>query len=167
MNVQNRYDDFMAAEGEIGKGEWEEYYDDDSSAVYWYNTVSGESTYANPFETKSGEYGVTDGYGSDVQNEGYDTAEAQTEWAEYYDEESGAPYWYNTTSGETVWTDPNGGDGSGEYGSADAYGSDYNQTEGYGDDYGGGEYQEYFDDASGAPYWYNETTGETVWESPY
>ena len=57
------------------------------------------------------------------------------------------------TTGETVWTDPNGGGGGGggEYGTADAYGSDYNQTEGYGDDYGGGEYQEYFDDASGAP----------------
>ena len=32
-NQTSGYEDFMAAEGETGKGEWEEYYDDDSSAV--------------------------------------------------------------------------------------------------------------------------------------
>jgi hypothetical protein len=31
----------------------------------------------------------------------------------------------------------------------------------------GGEWSEYFDDESGSPYWYNETTGESSYTNPY
>ena len=160
--------DFMAAEGAVGSQEWEEYYDDDAGAPYWYNTTTGESSYANPFETQAGAVGVVDGYGSDMAGaDGYDTAGGAGEWTEYYDEASGVPYWYNATSGETSWTDPNGGGGD-QVGYAEGYGSDYAEgAQGYdtGGD-GGGNYTEYYDEATGAAYWYNDVTGETLWEDP-
>ena len=92
---------------------------------------------------------------------------AQQGWTEYYDEASGVPYWYNATSGETSWTDPNGGGGD-QVGYAEGYGSDYAEgAQGYdtGGD-GGGNYTEYYDEATGAAYWYNDVTGETLWEDP-
>jgi hypothetical protein len=161
---------FMAAEGTVGQQEWQEYYDDDAGAPYWYNMTTGESSYANPFETQAGAVGIVDGYGSDYAGaDGYDTGGGAGEWTEYYDEGSGAPYWYNAVSGETVWTDPNGGnEGAGTYGMADGYGSDYAAgASGYDTGGGGGDYTEYYDEATGAAYWYSETTGETLWESPY
>ena len=148
---------------------------------YWYNTLTQESRYDNPFEAaaadagQAGGYSSAEGYGSEYYGaEGYGTDAANGgdgggEWQEYYDDASGAPYWVSSTTGETVWENPNGGGGGGggDIG-AEGYDDSYYQgAEGYdtaGADGGSGYVQYYGDD--GTPYWFNEATGDTTYEDP-
>ena len=84
---------------------------------------------------------------------------AAGQWAEYWDDANACPYWYNEASGESVYEDPfaaaaeygAGGGGGGSGGGAAA---------------GGGAWTEAYDDANACPYWYNEASGESVYEDP-
>ena len=66
--------------------EWEEYYDDEAQAKYWYNKETGEASWTMPPEVEAEQKGGGKG-----------------EWVSYMDEESGKEYWYNTATGETNW----------------------------------------------------------------
>ena len=75
--------------------------------------------------------------------------EEEHEWDEYFDEDSGYPYWYNLQTGDTVWENPYA----------------VSQQMPPADDEPA-EWEEYFDEAAGLSYWYNPTTQETSWNPP-
>ena len=93
-----------AAGGGAAAGQWAEFYDDANACPYWYNEVSGESVYEDPFAAAA-EYGAGGGGGGS----GGGAAAGGGAWTEYYDDENACPYWYNEASGESVYEDPNGG----------------------------------------------------------
>ena len=87
------------------------------------------------------------------------------EWERHWDDESGTYYWYDYNSGETTLVDPYA-----EYGyeteqapgyQSDAYGEEgyTTQTDATADD----AWEEYFDEETQQPYWYNSVTGESSW----
>jgi hypothetical protein len=86
------------------------------------------------------------------------------EWSEYFDDESGSPYWYNETTGESSYTNPYDAAAADAAIVADGYGAEAYPSEGY-DDAGGGEWSEQYDD-DGNVYWYNNTTGASSYEDP-
>ena len=141
--------DAFIADAQADQAEWEEFYDDDAGCSYWYNHTTGASTYEDPYNPVStpagGGYAEPEAYGSDGYGavsayEGTDEeyGAAGAEWQEYFDEDSGLPYWYSVVTGETAWEDPNGGGagagaGAQDYGGAEGYGSEeYAGAEGYG-----------------------------------
>jgi len=61
-------------------------------------------------------------------------------------------------------------EGGGDDGAEDKGGETKREGEAWDEVKGGGEggiWVESFDDESGAPYWYNEATGETTWSDPH
>ena len=100
--------------------------------------------------------------------------EGGSAFQEFFDEASGLPYWLNLETQETTWEDPGSGyNDGGEY--AAAGGSDeynYDTGGGVGYDTGGGVegaafWEQYVDDGTGLPYWFNPQTQETTWEDPH
>jgi hypothetical protein len=167
--------------------EWVQFFDEENGYPYWYNNITGESSYDKPAvlvaqeeeEAAAGQmveaeadpyasdYGGEEGYNSDYQG-AEAAAGGASEWKEEWDEASGTTYWYNETSGESTYDDPTGG------GDAAAYDSDYAGSANYESDYAGAEvaaggttdWVEYQDESSGAPYWFSESTGESSYERP-
>jgi hypothetical protein len=172
--------------------EWVRFFDEENGYPYWYNNITGESTYDKPAalaaqeeeEAAAGQidregaadpyasdYGGEEGYASDYQGAEAAAGGTAGEWQENWDEASGTKYWYNEASGESTYDDPTGGAAAGE---AAAYDSDYAGSANYESDYGGAEaatagptdWVEYPDEATGEPYWYSESTGESSYERP-
>ena len=70
---------------------WQEYWDEQAQAKYWYNTTTGEASWTPPDDNSS-----TAGGGS-FEGPGDD-------WVSYIDDATGEEYWYNTVTGETSWS---------------------------------------------------------------
>lgn len=100
-------------------------------------------------------YGAAAGYDeSGYDQSGYDQSG--------YDQSGYDQSGYDQSGYDQSGYDQSGYDQSGY----DQSGYGYDQS-GYGAAASGGEWTEYFDDASGLPYWHNATTGDTTWENPY
>mmetsp|Transcript_13839 Transcript_13839/g.15774 ORF Transcript_13839/g.15774 Transcript_13839/m.15774 type:complete len:179 (+) Transcript_13839:2-538(+) len=95
-SVSTSLQEYYEKYGDDGTSGWVECYDNASGSVYWYHTVTGESSWHNPHQRKEPEEGNDCTY----------AASDQAAWEECFDEESGLPYWYNTATGESSWENP-------------------------------------------------------------
>jgi hypothetical protein len=150
-----------------GLGEWEEYFDGESGAPYWYSANTGETRWDDPKLSLEVE-AYADGNGEEVNG-----------FQEYFDEASGLPYWFNVETQETTWDNPAAGVheyAADDTGAVDAYYDpeaagydqyDYAQPAAEGVAADGHEWEQYVDDGTGLPYWFNSTTQETTWDDPY
>lgn len=120
------------ADGLSGVAEWEEYFDEQAQANYWYNNLTGEASWTRPEALDSGS---TRGdhnasfLGDDVSHHGpgasgssvasmngalahansshslpnvSDLDDANA-WVSYIDEDTQQAYWYNIHTGDTSW----------------------------------------------------------------
>lgn len=165
--VEGGVDGFLNAEAENA---WEEHWDDEAGCAYWYNSTTGESSYSNPFGDSAADvalgYSSAEAYQTDYDGAvGYDDAGGTQDWQELFDENSGQSYWYSESTGETVWTNPWEGGGGGGQVTAEGYNDAAYGAEGYSSADAGGWAEAWDDD--GNQYYYNESTGETSYESPW
>jgi hypothetical protein len=93
------------AAGGGGGGDWEEQWDDQAQARYWFNNATQEASWTEP-EGWAAAQQQGDG---EAWGDGYGAAEGAGlgEWVSYLDDESGAEYWVNDATGETTYEDPN------------------------------------------------------------
>ena len=83
-NTDSEYGD-----GSLG---WQEFWDEQAQAKYWYNYSTGEATWTKPEGLEDNDSNSIDSNNVNVDN-----------WVSYVDEETGQEYWYNTATGETSW----------------------------------------------------------------
>ncbi|XP_040392393.1 rho GTPase-activating protein 27 isoform X1 [Cygnus olor] len=97
-----------APEEPRGSGtDWETHMDTDSGHLFYYNPVTGETTWDCPFE--QAEDGVSPA-ASPASSLAHSPQFA--EWGQYVDEASGQAFFYNSVTGETSWDPPHTGDSS-------------------------------------------------------
>ena len=140
-----RQDDAQTA---ASQDDWQQYFDDDGNP-YWFNPMTGESTYDQP------------------------GAQAE-EWTQVYDD-SGNVYWYNQATGASQYEDPYDqqqgayDEGGGAMVQYDEYGQAvepyYDQAQQYAEPDPNGDWAQYQDEA-GNWYWYNQATGESTYDQP-
>lgn len=87
--------------------DWETHMDTDSGHLFYYNPVTGETTWDCPFE--QAEDGVSPA-ASPASSLSHSPQFA--EWGQYVDEASGQAFFYNSVTGETSWDPPHTGDSS-------------------------------------------------------
>ena len=154
---------------------WVEYWDENAQVAYYYNEVSGESSYERPDEQRYGGGGGT------------------VVWQTVYDEGSKSYFYYDHRSGTSTWElgfsfSPGAGGGAGggatqawgesskvefledgDAGYYDEHEEQYagleQQQQGYGDSQQGGydgiaSEWELTQDETGKSWWYNHSTGE-------
>ena len=86
---------------DFGEGSsWQEYWDEQAQAKYWYNNDTGEASWTKPDEQMLLGYGMASEANNQVAIAGMGRAD---EWVSYIDEDTGQEYWYNTRTGETSW----------------------------------------------------------------
>ncbi|CAE7533229.1 unnamed protein product, partial [Symbiodinium microadriaticum] len=71
-------------------GPWQEFWDDEAQAKYWYNNDTGEASWVPPddwSQTSSSSAPINAG-----------------EWVSYIDDVTGQEYWYNNVTGESSWS---------------------------------------------------------------
>ncbi|XP_009882148.1 PREDICTED: rho GTPase-activating protein 27-like [Charadrius vociferus] len=87
--------------------DWETHTDTDSGHLFYYNPVTGETTWDCPFG--QAEDGV-----SPVASPASSLAHSPefSEWEQHMDEASGQAFFYNSVTGETSWDPPHAGDSS-------------------------------------------------------
>ena len=139
---------------------WEEVFDDEGS-MYYFNTVTGETSWELPSPTPQH---AQDGSGV-----------AANGWEEAYDDD-GNLYFYQPATGETAWElpqDPMGSDrDTGTEKAVGGYAMEQ-QHEQHVDEEGKSmvsgtppQWTEHIDEHSGEAYYHNPTTGETSWVKP-
>ncbi|XP_063125247.1 rho GTPase-activating protein 27 isoform X4 [Rattus norvegicus] len=79
---------------------WETHTDAGTGRPYYYNPDTGVTTWESPFEAPEGATSPTTSRASVGSGESL-----ETEWGQYWDEESGRVFFYNPLTGETVWED--------------------------------------------------------------
>ncbi|XP_051894717.1 rho GTPase-activating protein 27-like isoform X2 [Pristis pectinata] len=80
--------------------EWETHTDQASGQPFYYNPVTGETTWDCPFDTPdSREQQAPPSRSSSISI-------PSAEWESHFDEVSGQPYYYNPATGETTWELP-------------------------------------------------------------
>ncbi|KAK7249641.1 hypothetical protein SO694_00004162 [Aureococcus anophagefferens] len=136
------------AQTTASQDDWQQYFDDDGNP-YWFNPMTGESTYDQP------------------------GAQAE-EWTQVYDD-SGNVYWYNQATGASQYEDPYDqqqagyDEGGGAMVQYDEYGQAvepyYDQAQQYAEPDPNGDWAQYQDEA-GNWYWYNQATGESTYDQP-
>ncbi|XP_067168148.1 rho GTPase-activating protein 27 isoform X2 [Apteryx mantelli] len=85
--------------------DWETHTDPDSGHLFYYNPLTGETTWDCPFE--QAEDGVSPA-ASPASSLAHSPESA--EWGQYVDEASGQAFFYNSVTGETSWDPPYTGD---------------------------------------------------------
>ena len=70
---------------------WQEYWDEQAQAKYWYNYNTGEASWTPPDALASSSTVVSS------------RAAMTEEWVSYIDDATGQEYWYNSITGETSW----------------------------------------------------------------
>ncbi|XP_036123947.1 rho GTPase-activating protein 27 isoform X1 [Molossus molossus] len=79
---------------------WETHTDADTGRPYYYNPDTGVTTWESPFEAAEGPASPATSRSSVGSRESL-----ETEWGQYWDEESRRVFFYNTLTGDTVWED--------------------------------------------------------------
>jgi hypothetical protein len=89
------YDSSLDHSNITGQSEspWEEYWDEQAQAKYWFNNVTGEATWTRPDDIR----------GSLSAESSIDDVGRSEDWIAYMDEATGQEYWYNAVTGETSW----------------------------------------------------------------
>uniref|UniRef100_A0A8C8B7A0 Rho GTPase activating protein 27 n=1 Tax=Otus sunia TaxID=257818 RepID=A0A8C8B7A0_9STRI len=111
LNIQELREEAAAAgsapeEPGSSVSDWETHTDTDSGQLFYYNPVTGETTWDCPFGRA--EDGV-----SPVASPASSLAHSPAfpEWEQHVDEGSGQAFFYNSVTGETSWDPPQAGDG--------------------------------------------------------
>ncbi|XP_069337629.1 rho GTPase-activating protein 27 isoform X3 [Eulemur rufifrons] len=79
---------------------WETHTDASTGRPYYYNPDTGVTTWESPFETAEGSASPATSPTSVGSRESL-----ETEWGQYWDEESRRVFFYNALTGETAWED--------------------------------------------------------------
>ncbi|XP_054986971.1 rho GTPase-activating protein 27 isoform X3 [Sorex araneus] len=79
---------------------WETHTDADTGRPYYYNPDTGVTTWESPFEAAEGAASPATSPASVGSHESLNT-----EWGQYWDEESQRVFFYNQLTGETAWED--------------------------------------------------------------
>lgn len=79
---------------------WETHTDADTGRPYYYNPDTGVTTWELPFEAAEGASSPATSPASVDSRESF-----ETEWGQYWDEDSRKVFFYNPLTGETVWED--------------------------------------------------------------
>ncbi|CAJ1954685.1 unnamed protein product [Cylindrotheca closterium] len=169
--------------------------EDGNGQVYYYNTVTNETSWERPRNERDEDRGVdeveqegdkaeADGVdideGDNVMDEdpADDQDELPSDWVEAVDESTGQTYYYNTVTQETAWERPPMASDGQEKDAGDADEAEYStaeddQTDGVVDDSTPttedempADWIEAVDESSGQTYYYNTATQETSWEKP-
>ena len=142
----------------MGASVWDQYFDD-AGVPYFFNTITGESTYDAPASRPQ----------SPPADEHHERA-----WIQQQDD-NGDWYWYNTLTGAAQYEEPPNVNQVQHYDRTQHY--DDQQLVHY-DDYGQAVDPYYADDADQRPdwsqhqdeagnwYWYNAATGESTYDQP-
>jgi hypothetical protein len=77
--------------------EWQEFWDEQAQAKYWYNQNTGEASWTKPDDDSKS---MTTG---SVANSAAASARENGDWISYLDGDTGQEYWYNNKTGETSW----------------------------------------------------------------
>ncbi|XP_059582875.1 rho GTPase-activating protein 27 isoform X3 [Alligator mississippiensis] len=85
--------------------DWETHTDTDSGQLFYYNPVTGETTWDSPFENL--EDGVSP---ATSPSPSLTNSPMLAEWCQHMDEASGQVFFYNSVTGETSWERPQAGD---------------------------------------------------------
>jgi hypothetical protein len=131
----------------LGSGEWQQHVDGESGALYWHNEATGESRWEEASED----------WGSE-QHEGAGTeylALGSGEWQQHVDDESGAQYWHNDATGESRWDEDEAGEGRDGVEHKDEVAAEAAYE---------AAWESCVDEESGAAYWFNAVTHESVWQ---
>lgn len=90
-----------------GGNPWQEYWDEQAQAKYWYNNATGEASWTKPDDQLLLDNGDDQSLAStSLGTSGRVVLAGQaqaSEWVAYIDEGTGQEYWYNTATGETSW----------------------------------------------------------------
>uniref|UniRef100_A0A8C0HNV3 Rho GTPase activating protein 27 n=1 Tax=Buteo japonicus TaxID=224669 RepID=A0A8C0HNV3_9AVES len=111
LNIQELREEAAAtssAPEEAGSSlsDWETHTDTDSGHLFYYNPVTGETTWDCPFgQAEDGVSPVASPASSLPHSPEF------PEWEQYMDEASGQAFFYNSVTGETSWDPPHTGDG--------------------------------------------------------
>lgn len=79
---------------------WETHTDAGTGRPYYYNPDTGVTTWESPFEAAEGAASPATSPASVGSHESL-----ETEWGQYWDEESRRVFFYNPLTGETAWED--------------------------------------------------------------
>ncbi|XP_078501138.1 rho GTPase-activating protein 27 isoform X3 [Lissotriton helveticus] len=79
--------------------EWETHTDQDSGKLFYYNSLTGETTWESPFYQ-------TDDPVNSPNSVISEASPIESEWDRYFDEPTGRFFFYNSSTGETSWQPP-------------------------------------------------------------
>jgi len=156
---------------------WVKYVDAESGYPYFYNAHSGETRWDPPPASANNATAVSQPQPSApaAATPAYEVAplvavaaRLQT-WDKLVDPTTGQPYFHNRATGETTWTPPEGYQVDDPHPAAAPSGQNVAQPaapQAPVAETAASGWAELFDGAHGLPYWYNGTTGESVWEKP-
>ncbi len=92
-----------------GGAVWQEFWDEQAQAKYWYNSHTGEASWTQPSggSAKSGGSAAPaaagGGGGQGSARAPGSARDNPKDWVSYVDEATGQEYWYNAKTGETSW----------------------------------------------------------------
>ena len=98
-------------------GEWVKAVDPATSQEYWYNSSTGESSWARPAVETEGEAAVKEEVGSKQKGDGAtveETHQVSLQWQRVSDPNTQQEYFYNAASGESSWNLPSKPEGDNE-----------------------------------------------------
>ncbi|XP_069094174.1 rho GTPase-activating protein 27 isoform X3 [Pleurodeles waltl] len=79
--------------------EWETHTDQDSGKLFYYNSLTGETTWETPFYQSDDPVNSPNSVNSEA-------SPIESEWERYFDEPTGRFFFYNSSTGETSWQPP-------------------------------------------------------------